>query len=144
MLKLWVTPKLTTSWYIFKSFIQKLNVFKVYYKNTRTTPTGYILVFLVLTIPCHWDFSMPPENIRKPELSWYFQGVLKETKRKRWANKQCFHGWFSAFDYLFVGYHTPYRSCHRRCSIKKVFLKISQNSQENTGVRPATLLKRRL
>ena len=26
------------------------------------------------------------------------------------------------------------RSSHRRCSIKKVFLKISQNSEENTGV----------
>ena len=41
----------------------------------------------------------------------------------------------------------------RRCSVKKVFLKISQNSQENTstrvffsiklGLRPATLLKKR-
>ena len=43
----------------------------------------------------------------------------------------------------------------RRCSVKKVFLEISQNSQENTcarvsfliklqalGLRPATLLKR--
>ena len=31
----------------------------------------------------------------------------------------------------------------KRCSIKKVFLEISQNSQENTcaGLRPATLLK---
>ena len=28
-----------------------------------------------------------------------------------------------------------YRSSHRRCSVKKVFLKISQNSQENTCVR---------
>ena len=32
----------------------------------------------------------------------------------------------------------------RRCSVKKVFLEISQNSQENTCVRPATLLKKRL
>ena len=50
-----------------------------------------------------------------------------------------------------------FRSSHRRCSVKKVFLKISQNSQENTcarvsfliklqasGLRPATLLKKRL
>ena len=34
-----------------------------------------------------------------------------------------------------------YRSSHRMCSIKKLLLKISQYSQENTW-RPATLLKR--
>ena len=44
------------------------------------------------------------------------------------------------------------RSSHRRCSIKKLFLKISQNSQENTCARvsflnksqvaPATILKK--
>ena len=33
----------------------------------------------------------------------------------------------------------------QRCSVKKVFLEISQNSQENTsGLGPATLLKKRL
>ena len=47
------------------------------------------------------------------------------------------------------------KSSHQRCSIKKVFLKISQNSQENicaivsffnkvASPRPATLLKKRL
>ena len=30
----------------------------------------------------------------------------------------------------------------RMCSVKKVFLEVSQNSQENTGLRPATLSKR--
>ena len=30
------------------------------------------------------------------------------------------------------------------CSVKKVFLEISQNSQEFAGLRPATLLKKRL
>ena len=46
-----------------------------------------------------------------------------------------------------------FRSSHRRCSIKKVLLKISQNSQENAcarvsflnkvpSLKPATLLKR--
>ena len=46
-----------------------------------------------------------------------------------------------------------YRSSHRRCSVKKVFLEISRNSQENTCTRvsfliklkaPAALLKKRL
>ena len=37
----------------------------------------------------------------------------------------------------------------QRCSVKKVFLEISKNSQENacarvSGLRPATLLKKRL
>ena len=32
----------------------------------------------------------------------------------------------------------------QRCSVKKVFLEISQNSQENWGLKPATLLKKRL
>ena len=46
------------------------------------------------------------------------------------------------------------RNSHQRCSVKKVFLEISQNSQENTyakvflnkvpGFRIATLLKKRL
>ena len=32
------------------------------------------------------------------------------------------------------------KSSHRRCSIKKVFLKISENSQENTCVRASFLI----
>ena len=55
---------------------------------------------------------------------------------------------------------TPYRSNNRRCSVKIVFLEVSQNSQENTcarasfliklqafkvaSLRPETLLKKRL
>ena len=39
---------------------------------------------------------------------------------------------------------TSFRSSHQRCSIKKGVLKISQNSQENTCARPATLSKKRL
>ena len=33
------------------------------------------------------------------------------------------------------------RSSHRRCSLKKVFLEISQNSQENTCARVSFLMK---
>ena len=33
------------------------------------------------------------------------------------------------------------RSSHRRCSLKKVFLKIPQNGQENTSVRVSSLIK---
>ena len=34
-----------------------------------------------------------------------------------------------------------YRSSHQRCSVKKVFLEISQNSQENTCARVSFLIK---
>ena len=34
-----------------------------------------------------------------------------------------------------------YRSSHRRCSVKKVFLKISQNFEENTCARISFLIK---
>ena len=36
---------------------------------------------------------------------------------------------------------TVTRSSHRRCSIKRVFLKISQNSHENTCARVSFLIK---
>ena len=35
-----------------------------------------------------------------------------------------------------------YRSSHRRCSVEKVFLEISQNSQENTCARVPFLIKK--
>ena len=37
-----------------------------------------------------------------------------------------------------------FRSSHRRCSIKKVFFKISQNSQENICAKVSFILKKRL
>ena len=38
-------------------------------------------------------------------------------------------------------YSLLYRSSHRRCSLKKVFLKTSRNSQENTCARVSFLIK---
>ena len=34
-----------------------------------------------------------------------------------------------------------FRNSHRRCSVEKVFLEISQNSQENTSARVSFLIK---
>ena len=43
---------------------------------------------------------------------------------------------------VFMEIHSgSYRSSHQRCSIKKVFLKISQNLQENTCARVSFLIK---
>ena len=53
-----------------------------------------------------------------------------------------------------MGQELLYRSSHQSCSVKKVFLEILQNSQQNScvslffnqvsGIRPGTLLKKRL
>ena len=40
--------------------------------------------------------------------------------------------------------HILFRSSHWRCSVKKMFLEILQNSQENTCTRVSFLMKRRL
>ena len=37
-------------------------------------------------------------------------------------------------------FYFVFRSSHRRCSLKKVFLEISQNSQENTYARVSFLI----
>ena len=80
--------------------------------------------------------------------SSYFFSV----KRKR--NKKKFH--FKVMLVLFKKkqvFYFIFRSSHRRCSVKKTFLEILQNSQENTYtrvsfwikyLRSATLLKKRL
>ena len=68
-------------------------------------------------------------------------------------NMSLFTSKFSFFNIMPVNYNRSYRSSHTRCSLKKVLLKISQNSQENScvwvpffnkvpGLKPATLLKR--
>ena len=35
---------------------------------------------------CHWSLSIPPENMRKP-LSFFFQGVMKETSDMIWVSE---------------------------------------------------------
>ena len=57
-----------------------------------------------------------------------------------------FFSWFLLHRFFPLGYiHVQYsEEVAQRCSVEKVFLEISQNSQENTcGLRPATLLKKK-
>ena len=66
----------------------------------------------------------------------------------------CFFSLYFLLKILFVYQHSNPEAATQRCSIKKVFLEILENSQENTSVRVsfliklqtalATLLKRRL
>ena len=42
---------------------------------------------------------------------------------------------------VFNVFNVNYRSSHQRCTVKKVLLKISQNSQENTCARVSFLIK---
>ena len=70
-------------------------------------------------------------------------------------SKYClFFRWFLA-NIPHMNYVSVARSSHRRCSLKKLFLKISQNLQENTiagatffnkvqRLKPTTLLKNKL
>ena len=70
--------------------------------------------------------------------SWFIYIIMRNHHLKKNANQN----WIT----------TMIRSSHQRCSIKKVFLEILQNSREDTCARvsflikpgPATLLKRRL
>ena len=56
------------------------------------------------------------------------------------ATGKFFWDWFCAVFYWDVHYDDKktmanFRSSHQRCSVKKVFLEVSQNSQENTCAR---------
>ena len=39
-----------------------------------------------LLISCHWSLLIPPQNIRKSEVFWCFQGVSKEIRDMKWVN----------------------------------------------------------
>ena len=49
--------------------------------------------------------------------------------------------WRQCLIFNFDGVRTWYRSSHRRCPVEKMFLKISQNSQENTCARVSFMIK---
>ena len=79
-------------------------------------------------------------NIFSPVFSWtlrkflqrikkMFQKFLESSQKKKTVAKLCFN--------KVAGF---YRSCHRRCFVKEVFLEISQNSQENTCARDSILI----
>ena len=88
---------------------------------------------------------------------WYF-GVAHKTNYFTWLSavcpsRFCMYFCFCQKSRLFM--HVKqwrYRSSQWRCSVKKVFLEISQNSQENScarvsfliKLRPTTLFKKRL
>ena len=39
---------------------------------------------IIKVISSHWSLSIPPENIRKPQAFWYFQGEWRVTKCMKW------------------------------------------------------------
>ena len=69
------------------------------------------------------DFNLSNKSVKSTHCRTLF-GLQSKVPAARWE------GWL-------------YKSSHRRCSIKKVFLKISQNSQENTCSRVFFLIKLR-
>ena len=41
---------------------------------------------MINPVSYHWSLSIPPENIRKPDIFLCFQGVSKETSGMKWVN----------------------------------------------------------
>ena len=87
----------------------------------------------------HYQYQIPPEH----QVFLCFQGVQKWNIGLKWANLGV-----EKLSIFFMK-HTKASSSHQRCSLKKGFLKISQNSQEKSlffnkvaGLRPVTLLKK--
>ena len=44
------------------------------------------LIKTCLILSCHWSLLIPPENIRKPPVFWFFQGVSKEISDMKWVS----------------------------------------------------------
>ena len=84
--------------------------------------------FLIWFFVAHWLFDVTP--------------TINYSSRKRFLGKPFFYSWqqFSNFTLARVESVLLKEAVARRRSVKKVFLEISQNSQENT----ATLFKKRL
>ena len=116
-------------------------------------------------ISCHWSLSIPPENIRKPDVFLIFSGCIV---REEWVNKNLrtqrlfhpstsflsLHFWLYGFLQLtqfckFLAFKSVKKfsflispeAAFQRCCVKKVFSKISQNLQENTRARVSFLIK---
>ena len=91
-------------------------------------------------ISCYWSLSILPESIRRPLVFRSFQALEKE--------KVAWNGLITLF---IAAYHMRDQkqkqspgvseAVARSCSVKKMFLEISQNSQENTCTSVSFLIK---
>ena len=143
-------------------------------RKTKSVPkqqTGFELIKLggkskfTKPISCHWSLSIPPENIRKPDLFLIFSGCIV---REEWVDKnlrtqRLFHPStsFLSLHFWLYGFLQVAQFCKfltfksvkkvsflispeaalQRCCVKKVFSKISQNLQENACARVSFLIK---
>ena len=90
----------------------------------------------------------------KERAKWAFSLKLVQYLYQISCHSTDFFALYLLLKILFVYQHSSPEAATQRCSIKKVFLEISQNSKENTCAKvsfliklqtaPATLLKRRL
>ena len=74
-----------------------VRIYKMYKGLTHATNTVYEHVwdhlwfqinswYRYYLISCHWSLLIPPANIRKPQVFWWFQGVSKEISGMKWVN----------------------------------------------------------
>ena len=106
--------------------------------NTANEVIDIVLVFYCQLWTCFTTFSSVSivtlnksvNKIReKLELAAIISFKIKKMEVISRFNESCWSIW------------SGYRSSHQKCSVRKVFLKISQNSQENTCARVSFLIK---
>ena len=131
----------------------------------------FLLIFIfIIDYQIKWDLINPflpnvsfdsHESIRKPKVFWCFQWIQKKTMGRKGLrignirNCDCFK-WkcFNSNDYVrnvelvlmsrieeSEALIRSSKAVVRRCSIIKVFLETSQNSQENAGARDSFLIE---
>ena len=91
----------------------------------------------------HFFAALDASRLSKKTKSFFNFTDFTTNQRNKPISGYCSHLKHHRFSGVFMGYQlwTLARSSHRRCFIKKMFLKIPQNSQENTCVRVSFLTK---
>ena len=82
------------------------------------------LLYVQFTSCVYWDYSKPQDSLIVAYLILFTKMMSEDEERNRGSKKK-----------------TINKSSYQRSSMKKVFLKISQNSLENTCARASFLIK---
>ena len=77
--------KILSNWKLVPSWSLKTKSFSYSECNENDFKTFAWLEILCLPILFHWSLSIPPGNIRKWKVFWYFQGVEKDIIDSKWV-----------------------------------------------------------
>ena len=99
-----------------------------------TTPLGFTKFW---SVSCHWRLSIPHDNIKKTKGFLMFSGGIGRDQRHEMG--QYFHSFQISDSFptnqTKISFLNLTGAVDRKCSIKKVFLEISQKSQEKNCAR---------